>query len=86
VHDSLFYCVANMPGAVPHTSTYALTNATLPYVFKLAGGDWRSVLAADPALSAGLTAHDGRVVSAEVAQAHGLPAATLAETLGAAGR
>src|SRR6202023_2595440 len=50
VHQSLFYCVANMPGAVPHTSTYALTNVTLPYVVELANRGWRDALRADPAL------------------------------------
>ena len=54
VHDSVFYCVANMPGAVPHTSTYALTNATLPYVLRLADLGWEAALAADPALAGGL--------------------------------
>ena len=53
VHDSLFYCVANMPGAVPHTSTYALTNVTLPYVVEIANRGWRAALRADPALAAG---------------------------------
>ena len=48
VHNSVFYCVANMPGAVPHTSTYALTNATLPYVLRLADLGWEAALAADP--------------------------------------
>jgi alanine dehydrogenase len=55
VHGSVFYCVANMPGAVPHTSTYALTNATLPYVLRLANLGWADALAADPALAAGLS-------------------------------
>src|SRR5665647_2546295 len=59
VHNSLFYCVANMPGAVPNTSTYALTNATLPYVRALANHGWRKALAADPALKLGLNTHDG---------------------------
>ena len=45
---SVFYCVANMPGAVPHTSTYALTNATLPYVLELADGGWQAALARTP--------------------------------------
>lgn len=70
VHDSLFYCVANMPGAVPRTSTFALTNATLPYVLALADHGWRRATVADPALAAGLTTHDGAILSAEVAQAH----------------
>jgi alanine dehydrogenase len=72
VHGSVFYCVANMPGAVPHTSTLALTNVTLPYVLRLAGG-WRAAIAADPALAAGLSTHQGALTSAEVAQALGLP-------------
>jgi alanine dehydrogenase len=71
VHDSIFYCVANMPGAVPHTSTYALTNVTLPYVLELAQHGWRDALAADPALARGLNTHDGQVVSEPVALAHG---------------
>ena len=53
VHNSLFYCVANMPGAVPHTSTYALTNVTLPYVVEIANRGWREALRADPALALG---------------------------------
>ena len=53
VHDSVFYCVANMPGAVPHTSTYALTNVTLPYAVELANRGWRDALRADPALALG---------------------------------
>ncbi len=81
VHDSLFYCVANMPGAVPHTSTYALTNVTLPYAVELANRGWRDALRADPALAAGLNTHDGEVVYAEVAQAHGLRPVDLAEVL-----
>ncbi|AWB85920.1 alanine dehydrogenase [Mycetocola zhujimingii] len=70
VHGSVFYCVANMPGAVPHTSTYALTNATLPYARTLAGHGWRDALRADPALALGLNVHDGAVYSAPVATAH----------------
>ena len=73
VHGSVFYCVANMPGAVPHTSTYALTNATLPYVLKLANQGWRAALAADPALAAGLSTHDGQLTSEPVARDLGLP-------------
>jgi alanine dehydrogenase len=74
VHNSVFYCVANMPGAVPHTSTLALTNATLPYVLRLAERGWRAATEADPALAAGLTTHDGKLLSAEVARALDLPA------------
>ena len=73
VHGSVFYCVANMPGAVPHTSTYALTNATLPYVLRLANLGWADALAADPALAAGLSTHDGTLTSLEVAHDLGLP-------------
>jgi alanine dehydrogenase len=81
VHDTLFYCVANMPGAVPHTSTYALTNVTLPYVSAIAGQGWRAACRADPALALGLNVHDGQVVSAPVGDAHGLDVAALADVL-----
>ncbi|MCZ9338363.1 alanine dehydrogenase, partial [Streptomyces sp. TRM76130] len=64
VHDSVFYCVANMPGAVPNTSTYALTNATLPYIVELADHGWVEALRRDPALAKGLNTHDGKVVYA----------------------
>jgi alanine dehydrogenase len=73
VHDSVFYCVANMPGAVPHTSTHALTNATLPYVLRLANLGWSDALAADPALAAGLSTHNGALTSLQVAHDLGLP-------------
>ncbi len=59
VHDSVFYCVANMPGAVPHTSTYALTNVTLPYAVQIANRGWREALRNDDALALGLNTHDG---------------------------
>jgi alanine dehydrogenase len=72
VHDSVFYCVANMPGAVPHTSTYALTNVTLPYALALADKGWRDALAADRSLALGLNTHDGQVTNGPVAEAHGL--------------
>ena len=81
VHGSLFYCVANMPGAVPVTSTYALTNATLPYAPALAGRGWQDALRADPSLAAGLSTVDGALVSAPVAVAHGLVATELAGVL-----
>lgn len=71
IHQSIFYCVANMPGAVPATSTYALTNATLPYVLSLANLGWESAIAADSSLAAGLNIHDGRIIYSAVAQAHG---------------
>ena len=71
VHESVFYCVANMPGAVPRTSTYALTNATLPYVVALADQGWEAATAANPGLAGGLSTHDGKLLCAEVAHAHG---------------
>ena len=79
VHDSIFYCVANMPGAVPHTSTYALTNVTLPYAVALADSGWRAACAADPALARGVNASGGELVNAPVAEAHGLPVRPLAD-------
>ena len=82
VHDSVFYCVANMPGAVPNTSTYALTNATLPYVVQLADQGWRDALRGDPALARGLNTHAGEVVYREVAEAHGLVHVELEDVLG----
>ncbi|MGO4104597.1 alanine dehydrogenase [Leifsonia sp. YAF41] len=72
VHQSLFYCVANMPGAVPHTSTYALTNATLPYVRALANRGWKDALRADAALALGLNTFGGLVTNAAVAVANGV--------------
>ncbi|ALE78947.1 alanine dehydrogenase [Pseudonocardia alni] len=77
VHDTVFYCVANMPGAVPHTSTRALTNATLPHVLRLADQGWRAATEADPHLAAGLSTHHGVLLSEEVAQAHGLERGTV---------
>jgi alanine dehydrogenase len=80
VHGSTFYCVANMPGAVPRTSTWALTNATLPYVLKLADHGWRDALRADASLAKGLNTHAGEVTYAAVAEAFDLdvrPVATL---------
>ncbi len=73
VHDSVFYCVANMPGAVPHTSTYALTNVTLPYVLELANLGWREALRTDAALLPGLHTHEGAITCQPVAEAHDLP-------------
>jgi alanine dehydrogenase len=71
VHESVFYCVANMPGAVPVASTYALTNATLPYALELANLGWEAACAADKSLASGLNVHDGKVMYPAVAQAHG---------------
>ncbi|SDZ43794.1 alanine dehydrogenase [Micromonospora pattaloongensis] len=81
VHDSVFYCVANMPGAVPHTSTYALTNVTLPYALELANHGWREALRRDRALALGLNTHDGRVTYGPVAEAHGMASLSLDEVL-----
>ncbi|WP_338888939.1 alanine dehydrogenase [Rhodococcus sovatensis] len=69
VHESVFYCVANMPGAVPRTSTYALTNATLPYVVALADKGWEAACEADPGLKNGLSTHAGVLLSESVAAA-----------------
>jgi alanine dehydrogenase len=81
VHNSVFYCVANMPGAVPNTSTYALTNVTLPYALSLADRGWHDALKADAALALGLNTYDGSLTNTPVAGAHGLPARDLADVL-----
>ena len=81
VHGSVFYCVANMPGSVPHTSTYALTNVTLPYAVELANHGWRDALRRDPALALGLNTHDGEITYGPVADAHGLAHSDVAEVL-----
>ncbi|WP_439688885.1 alanine dehydrogenase [Curtobacterium sp. SP.BCp] len=75
VHDAVYYCVANMPGAVPRTSTISLTNATLPYAVAIADRGWEQALADDPALALGLNVHAGQLVNEAVAAAHGLVAA-----------
>jgi alanine dehydrogenase len=77
VHDSIFYCVANMPGAVPVTSTYALTNATLPYALALANHGWETAMQKDPSLAKGLNVHDGQIFYSAVAEAHGYPSVKL---------
>lgn len=82
VHDSIFYCVANMPGAVPHTSTYALTNATMPYARRLANQGWRDAMRADAALAWGLNTFDGAVTNEPVATALGHASVTLESVLG----
>ena len=71
VHDAIFYCVANMPGAVPVASTYALTNATLPYALSIANHGWEEAIARDGALAKGLNVHAGKVRYEAVAAAHG---------------
>ena len=82
VHESTFYCVANMPGAVPNTSTRALTNVTLPYVIALADRGVAGAVEDDPALAAGVNVAAGRVVQPEVAAAHGLAVTPLADVAG----
>ncbi|WP_199551273.1 alanine dehydrogenase [Streptomyces sp. N35] len=82
VHNSVFYCVANMPGAVPNTSTHALTNATLPYIVELANRGWVEALRRDPALALGLNTHEGQVVYGPVAEAHGMEHVELSTLLG----
>lgn len=77
VHDSIFYCVANMPGAVPRTSTFGLTNATLPYVLKIANHGWEAALAMDAGLAAGLHTHEGKMFNRQVAETFSLPIQTL---------
>ncbi|BDZ63643.1 alanine dehydrogenase [Agromyces mangrovi Wang et al. 2018] len=72
VHDALFYCVANMPGAVPATSTPALTNATLPYALAIADNGAEVAMARDAALAKGLNTTGGRLVNESVARAHGI--------------
>jgi alanine dehydrogenase len=81
VHNSLFYCVANMPGAVPHTSTYALTNVTLPYTVELADRGWHEAARRDPALALGINTHAGDIISAPVAAAHGYTAINVSDLL-----
>lgn len=82
VHGSLFYCVANMPGAVPHTSTSALTNSTLPYVRSLAAKGWRGALGHDRAFLRGLNTHAGTVTNVAVAASFGLSAVAAESVLG----
>jgi alanine dehydrogenase len=81
VHDALFYCVANMPAAVPATSTVALTNATMPYVIDLADRGWQAACRSNPALAKGLSTHDGTLVCERVAADLGLPSADPAVVL-----
>ena len=81
VNGSLFYCVANMPGAVPNTSTYALTNVTLPYALEIANRGISAAVAADPALALGVNTVGGKLTYAPVAEAHGLTSVPLAEAL-----
>src|SRR5688500_3637958 len=82
VHDSIFYCVANMPGAVPNTSTYAITNATLPYAVALADKGWEQALREDPSLALGLNTHAGQLTNAPVGAAVGIESVGLDSVLG----
>jgi alanine dehydrogenase len=84
VHDVVHYCVTNMPGAVPRTSTFALNNATLPFVLALANKGWRKAMAADPHLRAGLNIYDGKITHPAVAEALGLPYTPAEEVVHAA--
>lgn len=81
VHDTVFYCVANMPGAVPNTSTHALTKDTLRHTVALADKGWNRALNDDPVLAGGLNTHAGELTNEAVAQAHGRTYRTIAETL-----
>lgn len=84
VHDAVYYCVANMPGAVPQTSTAALTNATLPYALRIADKGWIQALREDAGLANGLNVHDGQVTFKSVADEFELPYVSTAEVLGSA--
>ena len=75
VHNSVFYCVANMPGAVPVASTYALTNATLPFALSLANHGWEVACTKDKDLAKGLNVHEGKIYYSAVAEAHGYASA-----------
>jgi alanine dehydrogenase len=81
VDDVIHYCVANMPGAVPRTSTFALNNATLPFARKLADLGWKQALRLDPHLANGLNVHEGHITNAAVAQDLGYPYVPVAEVL-----
>jgi alanine dehydrogenase len=81
VHDTVFYCVANMPGAVPRTSTYALTNATMPYAVALANKGWQQACRDDRSLALGLNTHAGQLTNAPVGEAVGIDAVSLDEVL-----
>ena len=82
VDDVIHYCVANMPGGVPRTSTFALNNATLPYVLTLADKGYKQALADDPHLLAGLNVYHGEVTCKEVAESLGYPYKSPTDALG----
>ncbi len=81
VNGCVFYCVANMPGAVPATSTAALANATLPYALSLANHGWRDAVRHDAALAEGVNVVGGQLTYGPVAEAHGLSATALGDLL-----
>jgi len=85
VHNSIFYCVANMPGAVPNTSTYALTNATLPYAVALADKGWVDACRADHSLALGLNTHDGTLTNVPVGEAVDIAAVSPDEVMAGLG-
>ena len=85
VHNSIFYCVANMPGAVPNTSTYALTNATLPYAVALADKGWVDACRADRSLALGLNTHHGTLTNVPVGEAVGIDAVSPDEVMAGLG-
>lgn len=80
-NGSIFYCVANMPGAFPNTSTQALANATLPYALSLASLGWRGAVQRDAALAEGVNVVNGTLVYGPVGEAHGLPTSELSSLL-----
>ena len=82
MHDVVHYCVGNMPGAVPRTSTYALTNVTLPYVLAIANDGEERAVRDDPALALGVNTWDGHVTNDGVAEATGASSTALADLLG----
>ncbi|QCV96599.1 alanine dehydrogenase [Acidipropionibacterium acidipropionici] len=79
VHDSIFYCVANMPGAVPHTSTMALTNATLGYAIQLADKGWHEAIRTRCDLARGLATYDRELYSVPVGEALNIPTCNIAD-------
>ena len=81
VHNSIYYCVANMPGAVPNTATAALTNATLPFAVRIANQGWHAALSNDTGLARGLNTHNGHVTNENVAEAFGLEAVSVVHAL-----
>jgi alanine dehydrogenase len=82
VHDVVHYCVGNMPGAVPNTSTYALTNVTLPYALRIANDGLEAAVREDPALAAGVNVYAGTLTNEGVAGAHGMEPVALGDLLG----